>query len=75
MANYRPASKHPGACHPPAAENMGVKSWRYGFLPLTLDRYLELLDRTGRQLIAGKRGAIDPDLVSILERLGYQSSL
>jgi hypothetical protein len=40
-----------------------------GFLPMTLDEYLELLDWTGRQVRADKRGAIPPDLLPILERL------
>jgi REP element-mobilizing transposase RayT len=40
-----------------------------GFLPMTLDEYLELLDWTGRQLRQGKRGAIRADLRPILERL------
>jgi hypothetical protein len=40
-----------------------------GFLPLTEDQYLELLDWTGRQLRADKRGAIPAGLAPILERL------
>ncbi len=40
-----------------------------GFLPMTLDEYLELLDWTGRQMREGKRGAIRSDLRPILERL------
>jgi hypothetical protein len=36
---------------------------------LALDRYLELLDWTGRQLAAGKRGAIPANLAPILQRL------
>jgi len=40
-----------------------------GFLPMTLDEYLELLDWTGRQVREGKRGAIRADLRPILERL------
>jgi hypothetical protein len=41
-----------------------------GFLPMTLDEYLELLDWTGRQVRADKRGAIPLHLAPILERLG-----
>ena len=47
-------------------------SWRAsnrGFLPLTLDEYLELLDWTGRQVRTDKRGAIPAALLPILERL------
>ncbi|HVC93852.1 MAG TPA: hypothetical protein VND64_09180 [Pirellulales bacterium] len=40
-----------------------------GFLPLTLDEYLELLDWTGRQVRGEKRGAIPAALLPILERL------
>jgi REP element-mobilizing transposase RayT len=40
-----------------------------GFLPMTLDEYLELLDWTGRQVRADKRGAIPLHLAPILERL------
>jgi REP element-mobilizing transposase RayT len=38
-------------------------------LPISLEQYLQLVDWTGRQLRAGKRGAIDPDLPPILTRL------
>jgi hypothetical protein len=40
-----------------------------GFLSITLDEYLELLDWTWRQVRADKRGAIRADLRPILERL------
>ena len=40
-----------------------------GFLPLTLDEYLELLDGTGVQVRSDKRGAIPTALLPILERL------
>jgi len=57
-----------------AAQDGGTvaKSWRHGFLPLTVDEYLEVLDRTGRLLVEGKPGAIDPQLEPILVRLGIQ---
>ena len=51
-----------------------IKRWRHGFLPISVDQYLELLDWTGRQLVAGKRGAIDEAHPPILERLGLQPS-
>jgi len=40
-----------------------------GFLPLTLDEYLELLGWTGPQIRTEKRGAIPAALLPILERL------
>ena len=49
-----------------------TKPWRHGFLPVSLDEYLELLDWTGRQVAAGKRGMIDSAYPPILERLGLQ---
>ncbi len=45
-----------------------------GFLPLTLDEYLQLLDWTGRQVRADKRGAIPDQLAPILERLQVSAS-
>ena len=50
------------------------KRWRHGFLPISVDQYLELLDWTGRQLVEGKRGAIDEVHPPILERVGLQPS-
>ena len=41
-----------------------------GFLPISFEQYLELLDWTGRQISSGKRGNIPNDLAPILERLG-----
>jgi hypothetical protein len=49
-----------------------TKRWRHGFLPLTLDEYLQVLDSSGRQIVAGKSGAIDDTLPPILKRLGIQ---
>ncbi len=45
-----------------------------GFLSLTLDQYLKLLDWTGRQVRSDKRGAIPIDLAPILERLQVSSN-
>ena len=44
-----------------------------GFLPLSLDDYLALLDWTGRQLRADKRGSIPAELRPILERLSINA--
>ena len=40
-----------------------------GLLPMTLTKYLELIDWTGRQLRAGTKGVIPPSLASIFDRL------
>ena len=45
-----------------------------GFLSLTLEFYLDLLDWTGRNLAAGKRGSIPNHLEPILQRVGIVSS-
>ena len=45
-----------------------------GFLNLTLEFYLELLDWTGRNLASGKRGAIPNHLEPILKRIVIVSS-
>lgn len=55
-----------------AAECLAVKRWRHGFLPVSVDEYLKLLDWTGRQVVAGKPGAIDEACPPILQRLGLQ---
>jgi hypothetical protein len=44
-----------------------------GFLNVSLLRYLELLDWTGRQLRADKRGVIPANMAPILTRLGLDS--
>lgn len=43
-----------------------------GFLPLSLDVYLELLDWLGRQRRPGKSGAIPAHLPPVLERIGLR---
>jgi hypothetical protein len=45
-----------------------------GFLSISLSKYLELLDWTGRQLRSGKRGTIPAELAPILERLGLDAA-
>ena len=40
---------------------------------MSLSKYLELLDWTGRQLRSGKRGTIPAELAPILERLGVDA--
>jgi len=53
----------------PSPKAAGNRASDRGFLPLTLDEYLQLLDWTGRAIRADKRGAIPADLRPILERL------
>jgi hypothetical protein len=45
-----------------------------GFLSMSLAKYLELVDWTGRQIRTGKRGAIPAQLAPILERLGLDAA-
>ena len=45
-----------------------------GFLPIEIDKYVMLLDWTGRELRRDKRGAIPEDLAPILDRLGVDRS-
>jgi hypothetical protein len=44
-----------------------------GFLPISLTKYIELLDWTGRQIRLKKRGAIPNHLAPVLDRLGLDS--
>ena len=53
---------HLGGWHKRRASNKGC-------LDMTLDRYLQLVDWTGRQLRKDKPGAIDKGLPGILQRL------
>jgi hypothetical protein len=50
----------------------GMRFERVGWLPMTLDQYLELLDWTGRQVRRDKKGSIPADAPPILERLGVK---
>jgi len=46
-----------------------------GFIPLSWEDYLELLDASGRIVQAGKSGAIPDHLAPILARLGIRSEM
>jgi hypothetical protein len=59
--NHLPSS----ACNPIGWPRISNK----GFLPLSLDQYLSLLDSVGRIVCVGKRGFIPPELPPILQRL------
>ncbi len=54
------------------ASPCGRRASRKGFLSMSLARYLELLDWTGRQLRKKKRGSIPDHLAPILTRLGIE---
>ena len=62
-------------CDPVATDcsDCGRRASLKGFLSISMTRYLELLDWTGRQLKSGKRGAIPNELAPILKRLGIDS--
>ena len=45
-----------------------------GFLSISLSKYLELLDWTGRQIRSGKRGKIPSHLSPILTRIGVDAA-
>jgi hypothetical protein len=46
-----------------------------GFLPMTLQMYLQLVEWTGRQMRGKKRGSIPAGLVPILERVGLNGEV
>jgi hypothetical protein len=48
----------------------GRRASRKGFLPITLEDYLELLDWTGRQIREDKCGSVPEHLSPILARIG-----
>ena len=54
-------------------DTSGRRASKKGFLSISMHRYLELLDWTGRQLREGKRGAIPSHLAPILSRIGLDS--
>lgn len=57
----------------PDPSGCGRRASLKGFLNVPLLRYLELLDWTGRQLRADKRGGIPDSVTPILKRLGLDS--
>jgi hypothetical protein len=74
-----PAAGVPGTMYAESAATAGAhrtglrpasRASNQGYLPIQLDKYLSLLDWTGRQLRAASRGTIPADLAPILDRLG-----
>ena len=56
----------------PDPSRCGRRASLKGFLTMSVLRYLELLDWTGRQIRADKRGAIPSSVAPILQRLGIE---
>jgi hypothetical protein len=77
MSWFRTADSGPisGVAAPvEAPRRLHVRASDQGFLPIRVDHYFMLLDWTGRELRADKRGAIPDHLVPIMERLGLTQS-
>ncbi len=58
---------------PAPRRRSGVRASDQGFLPIQLDKYLAILDWTGRQIRGATRLAIPDHFPPILERLGLKS--
>jgi hypothetical protein len=61
--------------HGPVAHKQGLRASDKGFLSISLEDYLKLLDWTGRQGRPDKRGKIPADQLAILERLGIEGGM
>ncbi|TWU06509.1 transposase [Stieleria varia] len=59
----------------PVPSQSGKRCSDKGFLWFSLERYLELLDWTAREIADGKRGQTPQHLAPILQRLGLESSV
>jgi hypothetical protein len=71
-ANFGPTS---GVAAPGGAlRRLHVRASDQGFLPIQVEHYVMLLDWTGRELRADKRGAIPDHLAPIMDRLGLNRS-
>jgi hypothetical protein len=57
-----------------AVRRLHVRASDQGFLPIQVEHYVMLLDGTGRELHADKRGAIPDHLAPIVDRLGINRS-
>ena len=57
-----------------ALRRLHVRASDQGFLPIQVEHYVMLLDWTGRELRADKRGAIPDHLAPIVDRLGINRS-
>jgi hypothetical protein len=57
------------------AHKQGLRASDKGFLSISLEDYLKLLDWTGRQGRPDKRGKIPADHLAILERVGLEGGM
>jgi hypothetical protein len=69
-----PLTLNPRA-HGPLVHRQGLRASDKGFLSLSLEDYLKLLDWTGRQGRPDKRGKIPEDHAPILQRLGIEPGM
>lgn len=58
----------------PDVDKSGRRASLKGFLAVSLAKYLELLDWTGRQLRDDKAGSVPEDLQPILTRIGLDAN-
>lgn len=58
----------------PLPNSSGYRCSDLGFLPISLNEYLQLLDWTARQAVTGKRGQTPASVRPILERLSFDES-
>ena len=70
----RPTMVHSVASPVEALRRLQLRASNQGFLPIQVEHYVMLLDWTGRELRADKRGAIPEHLASIVDRLGINRS-
>ena len=61
--------------HGPVAHKQGLRASDKGFLSISLEDYLKLLDWTGRQGRPDKRGKIPAEQIAIVERLGIEGGM
>jgi hypothetical protein len=62
------------AAPPETPPRLHARASDQGFLPIQIEHYVMLLDWTGRELRADKRGAIPDHLAPIVDRLGINRS-
>jgi REP element-mobilizing transposase RayT len=55
-------------------DSFGRRPSRKGFLPISLLKYLEVVEWAGRQMRPDKRGSIPDTLAPVFERVGFTSS-
>jgi len=73
-AGFGPVTGSAVAARTEAKRHLPARASDQGFLPIEVKHYVMLLDWTGRELRAHKRGAIPDHLAPILDRLGLDRS-